>query len=339
MKRKGSLYSLVFDMENLEAAWQKTHLGKRFDKEAMEFSHNAFENLLGIHNALVWKTYRTGRYKDFKVYEPKERLIQYLPLKDRVVQQALHQVIEPIFDKSFIFDSYACRTGKGTHKAMRRLQQFIRSAASDHGDDIYYFSGDISKYFPNIDHDVLFGLVKKKIKCHNTLNLIKLLIDSSPLDPGLPIGALFSQLSANIYLNALDQFVKHTLRESFYLRYMDNFIVVHYDKAHLNWVYREIETFLNNVLRLKLNPKSAIGHIKGGVDFVGYRVYRERVKIRRDSFERMQKRLRVMKQMLKAGKITHQDIKNRIASWLGHIKHADAFTLAQKVLGGAVFVR
>lgn len=339
MKRKGNLYSQVLDLENLEAAWQKTHLGKRFDKEAMEFSHNAFENLLGIHNALVWKSYRTGNYKDFKVYEPKERLIQYLPLRDRVVQQALHQVIEPIFDKSFIFDSYACRTGKGTHKAMRRLQHFIRSAVNEHGEGIYYFSGDISKYFPNIDHDVLFGLVNKKIKCPETLNLIKLLVDSSPLNPGLPIGALFSQLSANIYLNALDQFVKHTLRESFYLRYMDNFIVVHHDKAHLNEVYREIESFLNNVLRLKLNPKSTIGHIKGGVDFVGYRVYRERVKIRRDSFERMQKRLRVMQQMLKVGKITHQDVKNRIASWLGHIKHADAFTLAQKLLGGAVFVR
>ena len=342
MKRHHSLYSQIYDLDNLEAAWRKTRLGKRYDNEVLTFGYDPLGNLIELHNELVWKTYRIGRYREFIVREPKERLIQSLPLRDRIVQQALHQVIEPIFDTGFIYDSYACRKGKGTHKAMKRLKYFLCAARRKWGSDtpIHYLHCDIRKYFPHIDHDILYELVCRKIKDKDTLRLIRAIIDSSTCNPGLPIGSLFSQLSANIYMNVVDQFVKHDLRERFYLRYMDNFIVIHLDKKHLQDVKREIEGVLNNRLRLELNPKvTIIGRAGQGIDFVGYRVYADRVKVRRDGIKRMKRRLKSMQAMYRKGIMTLPDITKRIHSWLGHCSHADASGMVSSVLKRAVFVK
>lgn len=328
-------------MENLEAAYKYVRLGKRYDKEVLRFGYNALDNLICINNDLTWKTYQIGPYREFIIKDPKERLIQYLPLRDRIVQQSLHQVIEPIFDKGFIGDSYACRTGKGTHRAMYRLRYFLNAAqARWPGKEIYYLHCDIRKYFPHIDHDILYNLVCRKIKCPDTLKLVRAIIDSSTSDPGLPIGSLFSQLSANIYLNVLDQFVKHDLRERFYLRYMDNFIIVHHDKKHLQTVKEEIRGLLANSLCLKLNPKGTmINKAANGIEFVGYRVYADHVKIKKASIKRMKKLLKVMQAMYRKRTASIWDIAQRIRSWLGHCCHADARRITEIVLSGAVFTR
>jgi retron-type reverse transcriptase len=341
MKRYHHLYSRICDMDNLEAAWKYVRLGKRYDKEVLRFGYYTLQNVIQLHNELTWKNYRIGQYREFIIKDPKERLIQYLPLRDRIVQQALHQVIEPIFDKGFIDDSYACRKGKGTHRAMKRLQYFLNAAREKWpGKEIYYLHCDIRKYFPHIDHDVLYGLMSRKIKCADTLKLIRAIIDSSTSDPGLPIGSLFSQLSANVYLNVLDQFAKHDLRERYYLRYMDNFIIVHHDKKHLQRVKDEIQGLLNNRLRLEFNPKGTrIDKVAGGIEFVGYRVYVDRVKIKKASIKRMKKRLRAMRVMYREGRASIWNISQRIRSWLGHCCHADAKGIAESVLSGAVFTR
>lgn len=340
MKRHNNLYSRICDIENLEAAWKYVKLGKRYDKEVLRFGYNTLDNLIRLHNDLTWKKYQVGRYREFILKDPKERLIQYLPLRDRVVQQALHQVIEPIFDKGFIFDSYACRKGKGTHRAMRRLQYFLNAARQKWGGDIYYLHCDIRKYFPHIDHETLYGLICRKIKCPDTLRLMRAIIDSSTVDPGLPIGSLFSQLSANIYLNVLDQFVKHNLRERYYLRYMDNFIIVHHDKKHLQQVKDEIEGLLTNRLGLEFNLKcTRIDKVNNGIEFVGYRVYSDHVKIKRASIKRMKKRLKIMQLMYWNRRTTLNEITQRIRSWLGHCFHADARAIVQGILGKVVFVR
>jgi RNA-directed DNA polymerase len=340
MKRHNHLYSKICDIDNLEAAWRYVRLGKRYDREVLRFGYNILENIIRLFNELTWKTYMIGQYREFIIKDPKERLIQYLPLRDRVVQQALHQIIEPVFDRGFIDDSYACRKGKGTHRAMKRLQYFLNAARQKWGVEIYYLHCDVRKYFPHVDHDILYGLVCRKINCPDTLKLMRAIIDSSTSDPGLPIGSLFSQLSANIYLNVLDQFVKHDLRERYYLRYMDNFIIVHHDKQHLKRLKEEIRGLLENKLRLELNPKgTTINKAGNGIEFVGYRVYADRVKIKKASIKRMKKRVRVMQIMYREGRATLWTITQRIRSWLGHCCHANAGALVQRVLDGAVFTR
>lgn len=340
MKRYNNLYSEICSMDNLEAAWRYVRLGKRYDKEVLCFGYNVLENLIRLHNELIWKTYKVGQYREFVIYDPKERLIQYLPLRDRIVQQALHQIVVPIFDKGFIDDSYACRVGRGTHRAMKRLQYFINASRQKWGPEVYYLHCDIRKYFPHVDHEVLYGLICRKIKCPDTLHLMRAIIDSSLSDPGLPIGSLFSQLGANIYLNVLDQFVKHDLRERYYLRYMDNFIIIHPDKKHLQCVKEEIRGLLDNRLRLELNPKGTMINKAGnGIDFVGYRVYADRVKIRKASIKRMKKRLKMMHAMYRKHTASIGEITQRIRSWLGHCCHANARTIVQNVLAGAVFTR
>jgi retron-type reverse transcriptase len=340
MKRHNHLYSQICSLENLEEAWKYVRLGKRYDKEVLRFGYRIFENLIHLHNELTWKTYRVGKYREFTIRDPKERLIQYLPLRDRIVQQALHQLINPLFDKGFIDDSYACRNGKGTHRAMKRLQYFLNAAQQKWGAEPHYLHCDIRKYFRNIDHGIIYGLICRKIKCPDTLQLIKTIVDSSLSSPGLPIGSLFSQLSANIYLNVLDQFVKHDLRERYYLRYMDNFIIIHHNKRHLQHLKEEIRGLLENRLHLELNPKGTMINKSGnGIEFVGYRVYVDRVKIKKASIKRIKKRLTVMQAMYRKRTMSLGEITQRIRSWLGHCCHADARMLAKNVLSGTVFTR
>ena len=340
MKRLNHLYSKICDVSNLEKAWKCVRLGKRYDKEVLRFGYNILGNILELHNELTWKTYRVGKYREFIIKDPKERLIQYLPLRDRVVQQALHQVIEPIFDKGFIDDSYACRKGRGTHRAMRRLQYYLNAARQKWGDEIYYLHCDIRKYFPHIDQNILYEQICRKVKCPDMLKLISTIIDSSKSYPGLPIGSLFSQISANIYLNVLDQFVKHDLRERFYLRYMDNFIIVHHDKKHLQEVKEDIRGILKNRLRLEFNLRGTlIGKAGNGIEFVGYRVYADQVKIKKASIKRMKKRLKVMQTMYRKRTASIREITQRIRSWLGHCCHANAGALVQHILSNTVFMR
>lgn len=340
MKRHNHLYSKICSLDNLEEAWKYVRLGKRYDKEVLRFGYHIFDRMINLHNELAWKTYRVGKYREFTIRDPKERLIQYLPLRDRIVQQSLHQVIYQIFDKGFIDDSYACRNGKGTHRAMKRLQYFLNAARDKWGTEPYYLHCDIHKYFRYIDHDIIYGLICRKIKCPDTLQLVNTIIDSSPTSPGLPIGSLFSQLSANIYLNVLDRFVKHDLRERFYLRCMDNFIIIHHDKKHLQRAKEEIRGLLENRLHLELNPKGTmINKCRNGIEFVGYRVYADRVKIKKASVQRMKKRLAVMQTMYRRHTTSLEEITQRIRSWLGHCCQANARTIVQNVLSGVVFTR
>jgi retron-type reverse transcriptase len=343
MKRYSQLYLKICDIENIEAAYRYVRLGKRYDKNAMIFGYDVFNNIIQIRNELIGngKTYKIGQYRQFIIREPKERLIQYLSIRDRIVQQSLHQIINPIFEKCFIYDSYACRKGKGTHRAMKRLKYFL-NAAQDKWNckELYYLHCDIHKFFPHIDHNILYSLICHKIKCPDTLKLIKHIIDSSTSNPGLPIGNLFSQLAANIYLNVLDQFIKHELRNRFYLRYMDNFIIIHHDKKYLQNVKNKIEAFLDNRLHLQFNHKlTLIDKAANGIEFVGYIVYVDHVKIKKASIKRMKKRLRVLQVMYREGRISLPEIRQRIQSWLGHCCHADAKKITEKILANAIFIK
>ena len=332
MKRSGNLYPFIYDFANIDLAYLKARKCKRYRTEVLRFTQHREENIINIQNHLIWKSYEPKPYKKFKVYEPKERQIMALPFTDRVVQHAINNILEPIFERGFIYHSYACRDGKGMHAASQTLSQWLYNLSSQNGTkQIYCLKADVSKYFNSIDHDVLKRIIRKRIKCKDTLWLIDLIIDHNGEQgsrTGIPVGNLTSQLFANAYLNELDQFVKHKLKIKYYMRYMDDFLIISEDRHYLKWVWEVIKNFIETELRLTLNPKTAIFPAKNGIDFVGYRHWSTHKKLRKSSIKRIRKKIK----KYNGGAVTEERFKKSMQSWLGHISHADTYKLKHKIL-------
>lgn len=335
------IFSSIITFESLYQAWLRVIKGRRMQGDVLAFERNLEENLIEIQNSLIWKSYHTGPYRTFRIFEPKERIVAALPLKDRIVQHALVGAIEPIWESRFIRDTYACRPGKGAHAGADRAQSFMREVKREHG-CVYVLKADIAKYFPSIAHKVLKTQLRRRIACADTLWLIDEIVDSADPDGGifprgLPIGNLTSQLFANVYLHDLDQFVKHELREPRYLRYMDDFVIVHHDKAHLHAVRKTIEGFLWDTLALRTNGKTQVYPVSIGggrpLDFLGYRIWPTHRKLRKDSVCRMKRKLRSIQRRKAEGLPVRDNIEAVIASWEGHARHADTFNLRAKLLG------
>lgn len=304
-------------------------MGKRQRRVIARFDFAADHNLLELKKRLLSGKYSPGRHRLFYVYDPKHRLISAPPFADRIVHHAVCQMIDPIFDKSFIEDSYACRKNKGAHKAIKRLQNFLRKTKTD-----YALKCDISKYFAHIDHGILFDLLKKKISDPPTLELLKKIIDSYP--EGIPIGNLTSQLFANIYLDPLDRYIKQDLRRRYYLRYVDDFLILGESKDDLRQVLKNITEFLKNNLKLELHPKKVrIFPTRLGVDFVGYVVFPDHIRLRSKNVRKFRKRLKKLTFQLERGKIDREYFESSIHSWIGHASHADSFRLRQKLFASA----
>ena len=300
-------------------------MGKRNRTGVSRFNFQADSNLLTLKKQLLSTEYKPGKHRLFYVYDPKFRLISAPPFVDRIVHHAICQVIEPVFDKSFIEDSYACRKNKGAHKAIKRLQMFLRKTKTN-----YALKCDISKYFAHIDHDILFDLLKKKISDPPTLELLKKIIDSYP--EGIPIGNLTSQLFANIYLDPLDRYIKQSLRRRYYLRYVDDFLILGDSKEDLKEVLVYITIFLQRFLKLELHPRKVrLFPTRLGVDFVGYVVFPNHIRLRSKNVRKFRKKLKKLVIQLETGKIKKQYFESSINSWIGHAIHADSFRLRQKL--------
>ena len=337
LKSFANLYPRIYDFENLHLAYLKARKNKRYKEEVLRFSAKLEENLIILQNELIWKTYKTSPYKWFTVYEPKGRLIMSLPFRDRVVHHALCNIIEPIFEGSFIFDSYACRKGKGIHTASKRLTQFTRRARNQWGSSFYCLKADISKFFPTVKHQILSSILRKKIVCAETVWLMEeILFSAGDRDDhsscGLPIGNLTSQLWANVYLNELDHFAKETLGVKFYIRYMDDIIILDRDKKRLSEIKNKIGSFLNEKLSLRLNDKTSVFPIKQGIDFVGYRTWPDFKLIRKSSIKRIKRRLKKMAGMVSRGTLGVEIARASLASWIGYCAHADAYRIRNKTL-------
>jgi retron-type reverse transcriptase len=351
MKRYGNLYPQIIDFANLILAARKAQRGKRFRENVLKFNYNLEIELAKIKSELESKTYQPGRYKTFEIFEPKPRMISAAPYRDRVVHHALCNIILPIIEKSFIEDSYANRLGYGTHKALRRFTNFARSSR-------YVLQCDIKKYFPSIDHEILKSLLRRKLKCPDTLWLIDTIINSSnpqvsaieyfpgddlllPLQRriGLPIGNLTSQFFANVYLNSLDHFVKEELRVKKYIRYVDDFALFSDDKVFLAEARLAIEEYLFG-LRLKLHPiKSQLFETRYGANFLGFRILPDRIRVRTENLRRGRRRLIKMQKDYAQGKINYKDVSCSIQSWLAHLAHGDTWRLRQKIFASVVFIR
>lgn len=324
MKSFNNLYDKISSFDNLHLAYLKARRNKRYKKEVLEFSSRLEENLIDLHNILMHQVYKPGRYKEFYVYDPKVRLILALPFRDRVIQQAICNIIEPLFERTFISDSFACRKNKGTLAGVVRNEKFISSELGK-GKQVFCLKMDVRKYFYNIDHAVLKQQLRKVIRCKKTLGLLDIIINSTD-DPGVPVGNLTSQLFANIYLSRLDHFIKEILCVKHYVRYMDDMVIVGNDKKILWAWHREIKGALNK-LHLELNEKTAVFNISQGIDFLGfrqfarYRILRKRV---------MSKNYRKFRKFVKAN-VPNARFNDSLQSLLGQCKYCESKVFLEKI--------
>lgn len=334
-----NLFERIYDFENLYQAYLKARKGKQLNHDVAKFSSRLEENLITLQNELIWQTYRTGNYYLFQVREPKVRTVAALPFRDRVIHHAIINVIEPLFERVFIYDSYACRVGRGTHAGADRAQRFLRIVKRNHG-KFFVLKADISKYFASIDHDVLMRLLEKRIRCKPTLDLLQRIIDASPLS-GLPIGNLTSQLFANIYLHELDEFCKYEVKAKYYLRYMDDFVIVHHNKAVLHDMRQRIEWFLASELKLKTNHKTQVYPINRDrpLDFLGYKIWPTHRKLRNDSIKRFKRKMLRFQGRYYCGTIELSEVRQSIMTWLAHASKANAHDTTRRILSGIVFKR
>ena len=343
MKRHGNLYHKIITFENICEAYHKAALGRRYTYEVLSFRNNLEENLIKIQEDLNDKTYQPGNYWKFTLYEPKRRTIYVSPFRDRVVHHAIMNIIEPIWDHLFIYDSYACRKFKGSHDAMYRVVKFFRETKQQY-ERVYCLKGDVSKFFPSINHHILMEIIGRKIKCKDTLSLIRKIVFNAgdPLDPdskNMPIGSLLSQWSANLYMNELDYHIKHNMRVKFYVRYMDDFVLLDDDKARLHAYKAEISSYLNDHLRLQLNPKSDIYPADRGIDFVGYRIWPSYRLVRKKALVRATKRFKRLSHDYEHGLVDLAHVNSSVMSWLGHCGHAHVLNGKIKCLEALVLRR
>ncbi len=347
MKRHGHLWPQVITFGNLLQAARQAQQGKRFRPNVLTFNNRLEQNLVGLQQELTDQTYRPGRYRRFEILDPKPRIISAAPYRDRVVHHALCNIIVPLIEPSFIADSYANRSGYGTHRALKRFTRFTRTSR-------YILQCDIRKYFPSIDHSVLKAIARRHLKCSETLWLLDLIINSgqevdwflgdnllTPLEQprGLPIGNLTSQFLANLYLNGFDHFVKQELKAQKYLRYVDDFALFSDDRAFLVDAWQQIEAYLTN-LRLELHPvKTQLFETRHGANFVGFRILPDRIRVRNDNLRRARKRCHQLQADYAAGTMTLAELVQRLQSWEAHLKHGDTWRLRRRFFDDFVFAR
>jgi len=324
---------------------------KPLTSERIAFEFNLEKELVQLRKTLQSGEYLPGPYKTFTIYDPKQRLISAAPFRDRVVHHCLCNVIEPVFDRTFLPQNYANRKGRGLHKALRAGASIVNRCQ-------YILKGDIQKYFPSIDHQILKEKIARKIKCERTLHLIEVIIDSSneqepvvfyfPEDSlfthferrkGLPIGNLTSQLFANVYLDSLDHFIVHTLKKKHYARYVDDFIIGGSERRELHKTKDEVRTFLEG-LRLRIHEqKTAVFPVRRGLSFLGCRLYPGKILAGKRCGKRFVRRLKQLQRDFKAGLTDLHHIKQVISSYNGHLAHASTAKLRAKILYEHPFVK
>lgn len=363
MKTFGIKQSEIIDFQNLLEADKNASQGKRYRDENLKFAAHREEQIIDLHNRLTYfpidgnpgrpteSAYRVGKYRMKQIYEPKPRIIMALQYPDRVVQWAYYQKLNPLFDQQYITHSYGCRKGKGTVKARKQLQTWIRKVNRS-PKNWYVLKLDIAKYFYRVDHEVLMNILRKHIRDELILRDLEKLINCedtafglpSGVQPelckqedwlynrGMPIGNLTSQMFANIYLNELDQYCKHVLHINLYIRYVDDVIVLWPDKKELFAIKDEIEEFLNQKLHLELNSKTSIRPARLPVTFVGAVITPTTIRIRKSTRQRMFRRIRFIQKIYQAGLLTWEKVNNTMQSYFGLIKHFTAGNLLRKII-------
>ena len=321
--RGGRINSILFEhiisLENLFLAWKEFKKGKTSKIEVQEFAFNLEDNIFRLHHELKQGIWEPEAYKAFYVRDPKLRHIHKATVRDRVFNQALYRVLYQIFDKGFIHDSYSCRKQKGTHKGVERLSLFIKRITHNHTKPAYALKCDVRKFFDNISHEILLKIIKRKIYEADVYGLIEQIINSFHVKSGvgLPLGNVTSQLFANVYLNELDQFIKHNLKVKYYLRYCDDFIILDTEEGSLNEYIQKIDHFLKERLKLNLHPnKIIVRKCTQSTDFLGYLTLPRYKLLRTKTKRRMFKKVRSAKVAFNHGIITEVRFNSIVNSYL-----------------------
>ena len=348
----------IFSFANIYRCYLACRRNKRNTINALKFEINAEENILKLENELKSKIYRPSRSILFAARSPKLREIFAADFRDRVVHHILVDYLERIWDRIFIDDSYACRKGKGTHAAVMRLQSFLRKVSRNGRARAYYLQLDIRDFFTSIDKTILFNALQKKIRDKEALWLTEKIIFwdctrsfilrdregvlknipphksifGNDNKRGLPIGNLTSQFFANVYLNELDQFVKHSLKAKYYIRYVDDFVLLSDNKGTLIKWRQDIETFLAEKLLLRLHPKRRkLQPISNGIDFLGYIIRRDYILVRRRVINNLKSRLRRFACMAQNPANSMNALRACLQSYLAHFKWADSYNLVKSL--------
>ena len=347
MKTYKNLYKQIYNLSNLILAWRKARKGKTKKRDIIEFERDVIGNLILLQDELKNKTYFPKPLKTFILRDPKTRKISKADFRDRIVHHAIVLILEPIFDKIFIYDSYANRKGKGTLFATKRFDRFKREVSRNgkingwfNNNQIrgYCLKADIKHYFQEVNHEILLNIIKRKVKDEKTITLIikflengggERVLDLQKEQKGMPLGNLTSQFFANVYLNELDSFVKHKLKAKYYIRYVDDFVILHQSRENLEIWKGQINEFLNNRLKLKLHPdKSKIISLSRGVDFIGFRNYWNYKLLRKRNINNIKSKI----EDYYKGLISYNKLLESFQGWSAYAKWANSFNLSNSIL-------
>jgi len=306
----------IIGLENLLEAWGEFVKGKRGKHDVQEFSLHLMDNILKLHAELLHHTYRHGGYQAFNICDPKPRNIHKAEVRDRLLHHAIHRKLYPFFDKIFIPDSYSCRIGKGTHKALNRFRSFAYKVSKNNTRVCWVLKCDIKKFFANINHTTLMKILQKYIRDKDIIWLLKEVVESfstGRINIGLPLGNLTSQLFVNVYMNEFDQFAKHKLKGRYYIRYADDFVLLLENKELLEKQVSSIRIFLKENLSLELHPhKVSIKALTSGIDFLGWVHFPDHRVLRTQTKRRAIRRVR------------EHPISETVNSYLGLLRHGNA---------------
>jgi len=347
-------FPYLFSFQNLISAYYQYRKRKRLKYSAAKFEFSLEKEIINLERLLKKYSWKPLPFSVFVVTDPKIREVFAAEFRDRVVHHLLYNYLSPIFEGKFIFDSYACRKQKGTHRAVKRLSSFLRKITTNNRKKAFYLQADVQNFFPSINHDILFNLIQKYVKNSDILWLAKAIIYydctqnpikkgrlslftsipphkslfNIPPGQGLPIGNLTSQFFANVYLNELDQFIKHSLGCKYYVRYVDDFVILDKNKENLYRLKREIDEFLQRRLFLKLHPdKCVIQDVNKGIDVLGYLIKPTHILVRKRVVKNFKKKLFQFQKDLPQNKVGLNLILSSINSYYAHFNHADSYKL------------
>lgn len=328
MKRHGNLFSQIIEYENIVRSHQQARRGKARYQEVQMVDKTPKVFFDAIQMSLEEQTFRTSPYVTKRIFEPKERLIYKLPYyPDRIVHHAIMNVIQPIWDRIFIYDLYSAIPGKGLHRGSYRLRRFMNDAENTR----YCLKFDVKQYYPSIDHAILLDLIKRKIKCKRTLWVLEEIITSADGGKNIPIGNYLSQYFGNIYLNWFDHWIKEDLGRDYYLRYCDDGVILGRTKQEVLDLREQIGQYLTDNLDLTLNRKTAILKVDVvGIDFLGYRHFREYTLLRKSSAQRFKKKIRYIEDNYRT--MPPQKVVSSVMSYYGWLQHCDSYNLQRKYL-------
>jgi|SRR3989338_5688888 len=330
------LWQELCNYNNLKFAYRKARKHKTTKTYVINFEENLQNNLLLLRSELLLHSYTLKPLVNFIVRDPKTRKISKSDFRDRIVHHALCNIIEPIFDRGFIYDSYANRKGKGTLKALQRFDYFKRKVSKNNTIKCFVLKADIKKYFESVDHGILLNVIREKIKDNKVFWLIKRILGNyaggGEAPKGMPLGNLTSQFFANVYLNELDQFVKHKLKAKYYIRYVDDFVILHKDKPILEKYKEQIEIFLKTI-KLELHPdKSKIIPLRKGISLLGYRVFYYHKLLRKSNIRKFQRNISKKINLVKNGILPYDSLLESLNGWFGYAMWANTYKLRKNLM-------